>query len=47
MTEWMKEVPPHRFEPVQNGHHDVAPVVPLEIEEVDGTDSPQVDARQP
>lgn len=37
----------HRFEPVHNGHHDVASVVLLEIEEVDGADTPKVDARQP
>lgn len=37
----------HRFESVHGGHHDVASVVSLEIEEVDGADSPQVDAWQP
>lgn len=40
-------MPSHRFESVHDGHHDVASVVPLEIEEVDGADSPKVDARQP
>lgn len=39
--------PSHRFESVHDGHHDVASVVPFEIEEVDGADSPKVDARQP
>lgn len=41
------EVLSHRFESVHNGHHDVASVVLLEIEEVDGADSPKVDAWQP
>lgn len=39
--------PSHRFESVHDGHHDVASVVPFEIEEVDGADSPKVDTRQP
>lgn len=30
----------HRFEPVLNGHLDVASVIRLEIEEVDGERSP-------
>lgn len=41
------EVPSHRFESVHDGHHDVASVVPLEIEEIDGAHNPKVDARQP
>lgn len=41
------EVPSHRFESVHDGHHDVASVVPLEIEEIDGENNPKVDARQP
>lgn len=36
----------YRFEAVQDGHHDVASVVPLQVEQVDRTDDPQVDARQ-
>lgn len=34
------EVPSHRFEPVLNGHHDIASVVPLKIEEIDWAYSP-------
>lgn len=41
------KIPTHRFDSVHNGHHDVASVVSLEIEEVDWADSPKIDAWQP
>lgn len=47
MIKYTKLNESHRFKSVHDGHHDVASVVPLEIEEVDGGDGPKVDARQP
>lgn len=37
----------HSFESVHYGHHNVSFVVSFEIKEVDGTDSPKIDAWQP